>query len=92
MSPVVETGVLIAATVVVGITLMLVPLPRQKPPEFDTPPKVEREIPTPQQVVAASQPEPQPQSQEAQLDSIEAKILHMQKQVTQMESKVEGRK
>jgi len=32
MNPVVETGVLIAATIVVGITLILVPVPKQKPP------------------------------------------------------------
>lgn len=92
MSPAVETGVLIAATIVVGITLILVPAPRQKPPEFDTPPKVERDVPTPQRVVAASQPTPPPRSQDEQLESIEQTILHMQQQVTQMESKVEGRK
>ena len=93
MNPVVETGVLIAATIVVGVTLILVPVPKQKPPEIDNPtPAVEP--PTPQEVVAPTLTITAPvilpeRSEKDHLVEIEAKLLHIQQQVQRMEKKVE---
>lgn len=77
MNPAVETGLVVFATIVVGITLLLVPVPRQKPPEIDKPP-AEVPAPSPQEVVEAEKPAPQ-----------ETKLLHIQQQVQRMEKKVE---
>ncbi len=94
MNPVVETGVLIAATIVVGITLILVPAPKQKPPEFDTPPSVVAPPPpTPQEVVSPTlsitAPVIQPElSDKDRVAIIEQKLLHITQQVKQMEKKV----
>lgn len=93
MNPVVETGVLIGATIVVGITLLFVPVPKQKPPEIDNPPPAV-EPPTPQEVVAPTlnitAPIVQPDvSEKDHLENIEAKLLHIQQQVQRMEKKVE---
>lgn len=95
MNPVVETGALIGAAILVGITLMLVPTPKQKPPEFDRPPV---EVPpppppTPQEVVSvpvitAVIPTPE-QEEKDHLATIESKLLHIQQQVQRMEKKVE---
>jgi len=94
MSGPVEATLGTLGIIILAVTLVLVPLPRQKPPEIDQqakqvePPKV----PTPQQVVAVSQQVPQPieQTEEAErLESIEAKLLHIQQQVQQMELKAE---
>ena len=73
MSPAVETGVLIAASIVVGVTLILIPTPRHKPSEFDTPPPVT----TPEQA-----------DPDTRLEHIEARLLHMQQQVQGIEQKV----
>lgn len=95
MNPVIETGVLIAATIVVGITLLLVPTPRQKPSEFDRPPvEAPPPPPTPQEVVAPTltitAPIAQPDvSEKDRLVSIEEKLRHIQAQVQRMEKKVE---
>ena len=94
MNPVVETGVLIAATIVVGVTLILVPVPKQKPPEIDNPPPPTIEPPTPQEVVSPTlnitAPIVQPEvSEKDHLENIEAKLLHIQQQVQRMEKKVE---
>lgn len=98
MNPVIETGVLIGATILVGITLLLVPVPKQKPPEFDRPPV---EVPpppppmTPQEVVSspvvtdavpALTPE---QREEDHLATIESKLRRIEAQVQRMEKKVE---
>lgn len=93
MNPVIETGVLIGATIVVGITLLFVPVPKQKPPEIDNPPPAV-EPPTPQEVVAPTlnitAPIVQPDvSEKDRLVSIEVKLLHIQQQVQRMEKKVE---
>lgn len=93
MNPVVETGVLIGATIVVGITLLFVPLPKQKPPEIDKPP-ASVEPPTPQEVVAPTltitAPITTPEvSEKEHLAKIEEKLLHIQQQVQRMEKKVE---
>jgi len=92
MNPVVETGVLIAATIVVGITLIFVPLPKQKPPEIDNPPPAV-EPPTPQEVVAPTlsitAPLVQPElSDKERVAIIEQRIIHITQQVQQMEKKV----
>lgn len=92
MNPVVETGVLIAATIVVGITLILVPVPKQKPPEIDNPPPAV-EPPTPQEVVAPTlsitAPLVQPElSDKDRVALIEQKLLRITQQVQQMEKKV----
>lgn len=94
MNPVVETGVLIGATIVVGITLLFVPLPKQKPPEIDNPPPPAVEPPTPQEVVAPTltitAPIVQPDvSEKDRLVSIEMKVRHIEAQVQRMEKKVE---
>lgn len=94
MNPVVETGLLIGATIVVGITLALVPTPRQKPPEFDQPIVEVPPPPTPQEVVAPTLTITAPvmlpeKSEKDQLVEIEAKLLHIQQQVQRMEKKVE---
>lgn len=94
MNPVVETGVLIAATIVVGVTLILVPAPRQKPPEIDKPPPAAVEPPTPQEVVSPTlnitAPLVQPDvSEKDRLADIEVKLMHIQQQVQRMEKKVE---
>lgn len=86
MNPAVETGLVVFATIVVGITLLLVPVPRQKPPEIDKPP-VEVPVPSPQEVVEAKKPDPQ--ETEQHLQAIETKLLHIQQQVQRMEKKVE---
>lgn len=91
MNPVVETGVLIAATIVVGVTLILVPVPKQKPPEIDNPPAIEP--PTPQEVVSPTlsitAPLVQPElSDKERVAIIEQRILHITQQVQQMEKKV----
>jgi hypothetical protein len=90
MSPAVETFALIAATIVVGIALVLIPTPTHKPPEPERPQVAVHQAPTPQQAVAASQPVPQPErTQDEQLETIEETILRLQEQVTKMERKVE---
>ena len=94
MNPVVETGVLIAATIVVGITLILVPVPKQKPPEIDNPPPPTIEPPTPQEVVSPTPTITAPiarpvVSEKDRLVSIEVKLMHIQQQVQRMEKKVE---
>jgi hypothetical protein len=95
MSPAVETGVLIAATIVVGITLVLIPAPRQKPNEFDAPPPVVAPPPppTPQEVVTATSPITAPAllsdlSDRDRVAIIEQRIVHITQQVKQMEKKV----
>lgn len=93
MNPVVETGVLIAATIVVGVTLILVPVPEQKPPEIDNPPPPTIEPPTPQEVVSPTlsitAPLVQPElSDKERVAIIEQRILHITQQVQQMEKKV----
>ena len=93
MNPVVETGVLIAATIVVGITLILVPVPKQKPPEIDNPPPPTIEPPTPQEVVSPilsiTAPLVQPElSDKERVAIIEQRILRITQQVQQMEKKV----
>lgn len=93
MNPLVETGVLIAATIVVGVTLLLVPVPRQKPPEIDVPPPPTVEPPTPQEVVAPSlsitAPMIHPElSDKDRVAIIEQQLLHITQQVQQMEKKV----
>lgn len=92
MNPVIETGVLIGATIVVGITLLFVPLPKQKPPEIDKPP-ASVEPPTPQEVVAPTlnitAPIVRPDvSEKDHLENIEAKLRHIEAQVQRMEKKV----
>lgn len=92
MNPVIETGVLIGATIVVGITLLFVPLPKQKPPEIDKPPAYV-EPPTPQEVVAPTinitAPIVRPDvSEKDHLENIEAKLRHIEAQVQRMEKKV----
>lgn len=92
MNPVVETGVLIGATIVVGITLLFVPIPKQKPPEIDKPP-ASVEPPTPQEVVAPTlnitAPIVRPDvSEKDHLENIEAKLRHIEAQVQRMEKKV----
>lgn len=95
MNPVFETGILIAATIVLGITLILVPVPKQKPPEFDRP-QVETPPPplTPQEVVSAPVitaviPALTPEQEERErMANIESKLLHIQQQVQRMEKKV----
>lgn len=96
MNPVIETGALIGAAILVGITLLLVPVPKQKPPEFDRPPvEVPPPPPTPQEVVSAPVitaviPALTPEQEEKDhLATIESKLLHIQQQVQQMEQKVE---
>lgn len=96
MNPVVETGLLIAATIAVGITLLIVPVPKQKPPEFDRPPvEVPPPPPTPQEIVSAPAvtaviPALTPEQEEKDhLATIESKLLHIQQQVQRMEKKVE---
>ena len=94
MSPAVETFTLIAATIVVGVTLLLVPLPREKPEEFDKPPVEQLPPPTPQEVVSPTlnitAPLPKPEvSEKDSLAAIESKLLHIQQQVQRMEKKVE---
>lgn len=94
MNPVIETGVLIGATIVVGITLLFVPRPKQKPPEIDNPPPASVEPPTPQEVVSPTltitAPITTPElSEKEHLAKIEAKLLRIQQQVQRMEKKVE---
>lgn len=86
MNPVIETGLLIAATIIVGITLLLVPVPRHKPRELDVPPPAV-DHPTPQELVTA----PVPLAELSDTDRvavIEMRLLHMQQQVQRMEEKV----
>ena len=90
MSAGLETTALIVATIVVGIALVLIPTPTQKPSELERPQVADHQAPTPQQAVAASQPVPQPErTQDEQLETIEETLLRLQEQVTQMERKVE---
>ena len=91
----VETGVLIFATIAVGITLLLVPTPRHKPPEVDTPPPMVAPPPppAPQEVVTATSPITVPAllselSDRDRVAIIEQRLLHMTQQVQQMEKKV----
>lgn len=93
MNPIIETGALIGAAILVGITLIFVPVPRQKPPEFDKPPAETPQAPTPQEVVSvpvitAVIPTPE-QEEKEHLAKIEAKLLHIQQQVQRMEKKVQ---
>lgn len=93
MNPVIETGALIGAAILVGITLIFVPVPKQKPPEFDKPPAETPQAPTPQEVVSvpvitAVIPTPE-QEEKDHLATIESKLLHIQQQVQRMEKKVE---
>ena len=93
MNPVIETGALIGAAILVGITLIFVPVPRQKPPEFDKPPAETPQAPTPQEVVSvpvitAVIPTPE-QKEKDHLATIESKLLHIQQQVQRMEKKVD---
>lgn len=93
MNPALETGALIAATIVVGITLIFVPVPKQKPPEIDNPPPPAVEPPTPQEVVAPSlsitAPMIHPElSDKDRVAIIEQRLLHITQQVKQMEKKV----
>lgn len=93
MNPVIETGALIGAAILVGITLIFVPVPRQKPPEFDKPPAETPQAPTPQEVVSvpvitAVIPTPE-QEEKDHLATIESKLLHIQQQVQRMEKKVD---
>ena len=95
MNPLLETGALIGAAILVGITLIFVPVPRQKPPEIDKPPAETPQAPTPQEIVAAPVvtaviPALTPEQEEKRrLAEIEAKLLHIQQQVQRMEKKVE---
>lgn len=93
MNPVIETGALIGAAILVGITLIFVPVPRQKPPEFDKPPAETPQAPTPQEVVSvpvitAVIPTPE-QEEKDHLATIESKLLHIQQKVQRMEKKVD---
>ena len=77
--------------IVLAITLAFVPVPRPKPPEIDQ--QAKQETPTPQEVIVLSvKKEEQPialTKDEAKLDSIELKLMHIQKQVEKMELKAE---
>lgn len=76
----------------VAVALLLVPLPRQKPPEIDQEAqKIDpHKVQTPQQVVAVSTPAPEPKpTEEQQLESIESKLKHIQNQVNELEQKAE---
>lgn len=93
MNPVIETGALIGAAILVGITMIFVPVPKHKPPEFDKPPAETPQAPTPQEVVSvpvitAVIPTPE-QEEKDHLATIESKLLHIQQQVQRMEKKVE---
>lgn len=95
MNPVIETGALIGAAILVGITLIFVPVPKQKPPEFDKPPvETPPPPPTPQEVVAPTlnitAPIVKPEvSEKDHLANIEAKLRHIEAQVQRMEKKVQ---
>lgn len=96
MNPVIETGALIGAAILVGITLIFVPVPKQKPPEIDNPPPPAVEPPTPQEVVSPTPalnitaPLAQPElSEKEHLAKIEEKLRHIAAQVQRMEKKVE---
>lgn len=94
MNSVLETIALIAATIIVGLTLLFVPTPKQKPPEIDEPPPAAVEPPTPQEVVSPTlnitAPFVRPDVPEKdRLADIEVKLLHIQQQVQRMEKKVE---
>lgn len=97
MNPFIETGVLIGATIVVGITLLFVPVPRQKPPEIDKPPVAapppppspqEAVAPTPALIITAPITAPA-LSEKEHLANIEEKLRHIAAQVQRMEKKVE---
>lgn len=92
MNPVIETGAIVGAAIVVAVAMLVVPTPRQKPPEIDNPPPVEIPAPPPQVVVApppASISQQKDTTEKARLESIEVRLLHIQQQVQQMEKKVE---
>lgn len=98
MNPVVETGALIAATIVVGITLILVPVPKQKPPEIDKPPvQAPAEPPSPQDIVSlptvisieALPTELEQAEQAVKLSVIEQRVRAIQAKVKKLEAQTD---
>lgn len=88
MNPFIETGALVVATIIVGITILCVPVPKQKPPEIDKPPPAVEVPPPPPPAMTPQEIVQPPQDDAARMREIEQKLLHIQAQVQRMEGKV----